>query len=185
MNATSAARHPTHVNKPRLQPPGRYVLRREQIVAAPLEKVFEFFSDAVNLERLTPAFLRFAITTAMPIRMQAGTELEYTLRLLGKRIDWKTLIRDFDPPHSFVDVQVRGPYSLWHHRHTFESCNQGTRMVDHIDYDVPLGPLGSMAHVVMVRPMLERIFDYRARIVSQLFPSETARRSELVARAPG
>jgi len=100
--------------------------------------------------------------------MGEGTLIDYQLRLFGKRIDWQTRITRFNPPHAFVDVQLKGPYSLWHHVHTFESQGHDTVMVDRVDYDIPFGPLGQAAHALMVRRTLNRIFDYRAHSVDRL-----------------
>ena len=138
------------------------VLRREQVLDVPIETAFEFFSRAENLEAITPPLLRFRITTPGPIEMQAGTVIRYRLRLRGVPVSWLTRIEEWDPPHGFVDRQIRGPYALWHHTHTFEAIDAGhTRMVDVVRYGHRLGPLGSLAERLVVRRDLERIFDFR------------------------
>src|SRR3954469_16551040 len=96
---------------------GVHELRREQRLEAPPAVVFPFFADARNLEAITPPLLRFRLLTPEPIAMGVGTFLQYALRLHGGRVRWDTLIKEGDPPHRFVDVQVRGPYRLWHHTH--------------------------------------------------------------------
>ncbi|MEA2157293.1 MAG: hypothetical protein QOE11_3433 [Solirubrobacteraceae bacterium] len=138
-------------------------LRREQRLARPPEKVFEFFGDARNLESITPPLLRFRVLTPEPIVMAAGTLLRYRLRVHGVPVSWLTVIREWDPPHRFVDEQLEGPYALWHHTHTFEPDGDGgTLMRDVVRYALPLGPLGELAHRLLVRRDVERIFDYRA-----------------------
>ena len=138
------------------------VLRREQVLDVPVETAFEFFSRAENLEAITPPLLRFRITTPGPIEMRAGTVIRYRLRLRGVPVSWLTRIEEWDPPHGFVDRQIRGPYALWHHTHTFEAIDAGhTRMVDVVRYGHRLGPVGSLAERLVVRRDLERIFDFR------------------------
>ena len=138
------------------------VLHREQVLDAPLEEAFEFFSRAENLEAITPPLLRFRITTPGPIEMGAGTLIRYRLRLHGIPVSWLTRIEEWEPPDRFVDRQVRGPYALWHHTHTFEPLGDGrTRMRDVVRYGHRLGPLGALAERLVVRRDLDRIFDYR------------------------
>ena len=138
------------------------VLRREQTLDVPPERAFEFFSRAENLEAITPPLLRFRITTPGPIEMGVGTLIRYRLRLHGIPVSWLTRIEEWDPPHGFVDRQVRGPYALWHHTHRFEPIDQDrTLMTDVVRYGHRLGPLGSLAERLAVHRDLERIFDHR------------------------
>ena len=138
------------------------VLHREQVLDAPVERAFEFFSRAENLEAITPPLLRFRITTPGPIEMGVGTLIRYRLRLHGIPVSWLTRIEEWDPPHGFVDRQVRGPYALWHHTHRFEPIGDDrTRMTDVVRYGHRLGPLGALAERLVVRRDLDRIFDYR------------------------
>jgi ligand-binding SRPBCC domain-containing protein len=142
------------------------VLRREQILDAPVERAFEFFSRAENLEAITPPWLRFRITTPTPIAMEAGALIRYRLRLHGIPVRWLTRIEEWDPPRGFVDRQVSGPYALWHHTHSFETLDDGrTRMADIVRYGHRLGPLGGLAEPV-VRRDLRRIFDYRREAIA-------------------
>lgn len=134
----------------------------------PPERAFDFYGDARNLEPLTPPWLRFEVTTPTPIEMGAGTLLDYRLRLHGVPVRWRTLIESWEPPHRFLDVQVRGPYSLWEHTHTFEPVGDGaTTIRDRVRYAIPFGPLGAIAHALFVRRDLARIFDYRQRAVAE------------------
>jgi ligand-binding SRPBCC domain-containing protein len=138
------------------------VLHREQVLDVPRERAFEFFSRAENLEAITPPLLRFRITTPGPIEMGVGTLIRYRLRLHGIPVSWLTRIEEWDPPHGFVDRQVRGPYALWHHTHRFEEIDENrTLMTDVVRYGHRLGPLGSIAERLVVRRDLQRIFDYR------------------------
>jgi ligand-binding SRPBCC domain-containing protein len=147
-----------------------HVLTREQQLPAPPEAIFPFFGDALNLEAITPPWLGFEVVTPRPIAMAAGTLIEYRLRLHAVPIRWRTTIAVWDPPHRFVDVQLSGPYKLWHHTHDFESLAGGrTLMRDTVRYALPFGPLGEVAHRVLVKRDLERIFDFRRASVRQSF----------------
>ena len=143
-------------------------LEQEQLVAAPRTEVFSFFSNAFNLERLTPPFLNFKILTPAPIDIQTDTIIEYRIKLFGIPMYWRTRILDFEPEDSFVDSQERGPYTLWHHTHTFEETDDGTLMKDIVLYRLPLGPLGRLAHFLFVRRTLKRIFSYRRDALADL-----------------
>lgn len=131
------------------------MLEREQVLPGSPEEVFPFFADAHNLEAITPPLLRFLVVTPDPIEMHVGTTIQYRLRLHGIGVSWLTSIQAWDPPHRFVDVQLRGPYALWHHTHTFEKAEGGTRMRDLVRYAIPLGPLGELAHRAFVNRDVE------------------------------
>lgn len=146
-----------------------YRLERSQLIPRPQHEVFAFFADAANLERLTPDFLRFQIETPLPMEMRAGALIDYRLTLMGLPVRWRTRISSWEPPHHFSDDQERGPYALWHHVHEFEAVGDHTRMHDRVDYRLPLGPLGALARALWVRGTLERIFDYRRRVIEELF----------------
>ena len=144
-------------------------LHREQLIPRPLHEVFPFFADAGNLEAITPRWLNFQILTARPIDMHVGALLEYRLKWHGLPIAWQTRIVAWDAPHCFADLQVRGPYRLWHHTHTFRAEGESTRMTDLVNYALPFGPLGALAHTIMVRRELELVFDYRCKVIESLF----------------
>jgi ligand-binding SRPBCC domain-containing protein len=144
---------------------GVHVLERQQIVARPLQDVFEFFSQARNLEALTPPWLRFAMLTPGHIEMRSETLIDYRLRLHGIPLRWTSRIEQWDAQRRFVDRQVRGPYRLWVHTHEFEPHSEGTLVHDHVYYQLPLGPLGELA---FVQRDLSRIFNYRRFAVSKL-----------------
>ena len=143
------------------------ILSLELTVEHPIAEVFEFFADAGNLERITPPELRFRILTPLPIDMQAGTLIDYRLRLFRLPVVWRTLISSWSPPFGFVDVQLRGPYREWIHTHTFEDIPGGTRIRDEVRYRLPLGSLGLPAQP-LVRLQLNRIFAYRQRMTRQI-----------------
>ena len=144
-----------------------HILEREQRIAAPPAEVFPFFEDAYNLEAITPPFLGFRVVTPRPIEMGPGALIEYRLRLHGLPVRWKTRIEAFDPPHTFVDQQISGPYRLWHHTHVFEPDGRGgTLMRDRVRYALPFGPFGAIAHALFVRRDLRRIFDFRREVVA-------------------
>ena len=146
-----------------------HTLRREQVVDAPPDAVFAFFADPFNLEAITPPLLRFAVVTPPPIAMGVGTFIQYRLRLHGVPVRWDTLIQAWEPPHRFVDVQVRGPYRLWHHTHELAPRQDGrTLMRDTVRYALGFGALGALAHRAIVRRDLEAIFAYRAERVPAL-----------------
>jgi ligand-binding SRPBCC domain-containing protein len=145
-----------------------HVLERRQRLDLPVEQAFAFYGDARNLERITPPWLGFELTTPGPIEMGAGTVIEYKLRLHGVSVRWRTRIAVWEPPRRFVDVQERGPYSLWEHTHTFEEDGPGATIIrDRVRYSIPFGPLGELAERLLVRRDLKQIFDYRRDAVAR------------------
>lgn len=159
------------------------MLRREQLLEAGVERAFEVFSRAENLEAITPPWLCFRITTPRPIEMRVGTLIRYRLRLHGVPVTWLTRIDEWDPPADgsdsagFIDRQLEGPYALWHHTHSFEPLPDGrTRAVDLVRYGQRLGPLGTLVEHLLVERDLRRIFDYRRDAIGGLIeqPAQTA-----------
>jgi ligand-binding SRPBCC domain-containing protein len=152
-----------------------HVLAREQRIPRPRDEVFAFFSDAANLQRITPPALGFRILTPQPIAMRAGATIDYRLSLSGLPFRWRTLIEAWEPPVRFVDVQERGPYRLWRHTHTFEELDAGsTLMRDRVEYALPFGPLGEVARRLFVARQLERIFAFRNETVMALLGAAPA-----------
>lgn len=151
-----------------------YTLERTQRIARPLGDVFSFFADPRNLDRLTPPWLHFEMRTPPPIEMRIGLPLEYVIRWRGLPIRWLTEIEDWVPGVRFVDRQIRGPYRLWHHTHTFRTEGSATIMHDVVRYALPAGPLGGAAHSLIVRRDLERIFVFRAERVRELLGNAAA-----------
>jgi hypothetical protein len=143
-------------------------LERGLFVPNALPAVFYFFSRAENLEQLTPPWMHFRILTQPPIIMRQGTTIAYALRVHGIPIRWLTEIEQWNPPYEFVDTQARGPYKLWRHTHRFSQVNGGTLVEDQVEYALPFGALGELAHRLQVARDLAGIFDYRARRVTEL-----------------
>jgi ligand-binding SRPBCC domain-containing protein len=139
----------------------------------PRAEVFPFFAAPENLEALTPPWLRFRITTPLPIVMETGALIRYRLRLKGLPLAWTSRITAWDPPRRFVDEQVSGPYRLWIHEHTFEERRGGTVVRDVVRYAVPGGRL---VNALFVKRDLERIFAYRhARLRERFGEGHAAR----------
>jgi ligand-binding SRPBCC domain-containing protein len=147
-------------------------LHGEQWVPAALERVFAFFSDPHNLERLTPPFLRFRVLEVSTPAIGPGTEIRYRLRLHGLPLTWISRIEAWQPPHGFTDVQIRGPFRLWQHRHEFAAEDGGTRLRDIVRYRVPGARLWRAGLLCWVNGDLRRIFAYRQRAIARLFGSD-------------
>lgn len=143
-----------------------YVLEAEHIVTGSPHEVFPFFSDAANLARLTPASFNFTVLTPMPIPMQAGTVIDYRIRVRGIPLRWQTLITAWDPPHRFVDEQTRGPYRTWIHEHHFEAHEQGTLMRDRVRF-LARGPrpFNHLLHKLVVNRDVQGVFAYRSSVI--------------------
>jgi len=143
-------------------------IERSQLVPLPVDDAFAFFADASNLEQLTPPWLGFRIVTPLPIPMQEGTTIEYVLTMHRVPVLWRTEIAEWLPGKRFVDAQLKGPFRLWEHTHAFEEHDDGTLIRDTVLYRMPYGPLGAIAHRVLVAGDLERIFDYRRDAIERL-----------------
>jgi len=135
-----------------------FSFKTELWLPQPAERVFQFFADAENLEMITPPWLHFQILTKAPISMEAGTLIDYRLQLRVIPLRWRTRIVQWEPPHRFVDLQIKGPYRLWRHEHVFIQTDGGTRCLDHVKYAVAGGRL---VERLLVRPDVEKIFKYR------------------------
>jgi ligand-binding SRPBCC domain-containing protein len=144
-----------------------YVLERRQRLELPPERAFEFYGDALNLEAITPPWLGFRVVTPGPIEMRPGALIDYRLRLHGVPVRWRTRIAVWEPPLRFVDVQVRGPYAMWEHEHSFAPVGSDAVVIrDRVRYALPFGAVGRLAHRLFVARDLERIFDFRMRAVA-------------------
>jgi ligand-binding SRPBCC domain-containing protein len=145
-----------------------HILEREQIISRPRKQVFDFFADAENLERITPPELNFHIITSQPIDIKKGTMIDYTLKLRGIPISWKTEITQWNPPFDFVDSALKSPYKQWIHLHTFDEKDGKTIMKDIVRYRLPFEPFGDIGHFI-VKKELNYIFDYRYKIIKETF----------------
>jgi ligand-binding SRPBCC domain-containing protein len=152
------------IEKSDLDPRG-YRLTTELRLAAPREKVFAFFSDAFQLETITPPWMHFSVQTPGPIEMQSGTLIDYKLRVHGWPMRWRSRISLWEPPLQFVDEQVKGPYRYWLHLHAFQDVDGGTLVRDVVHYSLPLRRI---LHPLLVRRDLVRIFEYRRATMSQM-----------------
>lgn len=149
-----------------------YVLEKSMFVPLPREQVFAFFSEAANLALITPPGMGFNIKTPGPIEMCEGTRIEYRIRVFGLPLTWRSLISRWDPPHEFVDEQLKGPYRQWIHRHRFRDhvdpkLGPGTLIDDQVRYRLPGGPLGRLVHP-LVRRELEKIFSFRQTAIDRI-----------------
>jgi len=144
-----------------------YTFSDELFLPHPREDVFSFFSEARNLELITPPWVRFQVLTPTPVVMSKGTLIDYRIRIHGVPVRWRTEIALWEPPCSFVDVQLSGPYRLWHHTHSFEERDGGTFCADHVRYH-PFG--GALVNHLFVRRDVERIFQYRRERLLEIFP---------------
>ncbi len=143
-----------------------FTFEAETCVPHPRSEVFPFFAEARNLQTLTPPWLKFEVLTPAPIVLRAGTLIDYRITVHGLTIRWRTEIAEWDPPHRFVDVQLCGPYTLWHHTHTFEESDGGTLCRDRVRYR-PRG--GALINWLFVRRDVERIFQYRQQRLWEIF----------------
>jgi ligand-binding SRPBCC domain-containing protein len=135
----------------------------------PIAEVFAFFSDAHNLDVLTPPWLGFRVLTPRPVALRAGAVIDYRLKWRGVPLSWRTEIAAWEPPHRFVDRQARGPYRLWVHEHSFTPHDGGTLMRDRVEYAVPGWLFEPVVHGLVVGPDVRRIFAYRQRKMRELF----------------
>ena len=144
-----------------------FQVHQEQLLSYPIEQVFRFFASPENLNLLTPPWVNFSILSPQSIEMAVGTIIEYRIRLRGVPVTWRSEITEWQPPFAFCDVQLRGPYRFWVHRHIFEEKPGGTLVTDHVDYGV-LG--GALVNRLFVAGELKRIFGYRKTRLHELFP---------------
>ena len=150
-----------------------HVLKQTQTLPVSREKLWNFISVPQNLNEITPPKMAFKIVGEQPASAYAGLLLEYKVRIpvLGWT-SWLTEIKYVTQGYSFMDEQRVGPYKLWLHTHTLEDVEDGTKMTDEIRYQIPFGPIGSIAHFFFVRRTLMQIFDYRREKLDEIFPEK-------------
>lgn len=147
-----------------------HILETITIIDKPLNVVFDFFSKAENLNALTPPELSFKITTPLPIKMFAGTIIDYKIKLSGIPFSWKTKISTWNPPHQFIDEQIKGPYVRWHHTHSFKDLGDGrTEMTDRIEFLSPGWILEPIINALFIQKKVEQIFVYREQKLKEIF----------------
>ncbi|MCG8605756.1 SRPBCC family protein [bacterium] len=146
-----------------------FLFETDMWLPRPRNTIFKFFEKAENLQTLTPEWLNFRIVTPLPIVMKPGAVIDYELKLFGLRFLWQSEISDWDPPRSFTDTQLRGPYHLWIHTHRFEERDGGTQIHDTVRYAPPGGPLAPLIDLLFVRRKIEQIFAYRRRQIVKVF----------------
>lgn len=144
---------------------------REQQLNCDIETAWEFFSSANNLSEITPKDMNFIVLTEMADdEIFEGMIIDYYISpILGIKMKWKTEITQVDFQKSFTDFQKKGPYKLWNHHHEFIVNEKGVFMRDSVDYELPLGFLGEIAHTIFVRKKLEHVFSYRYKVLEELF----------------
>ncbi len=146
-----------------------HIFESSQWIQRPVEEVFAFFSSEKNLERLTPPWLNFHVVGKSTPEIEAGTLIDYRLKISGVPVKWRTRIESWIPGKSFVDNQLSGPYRKWHHTHTFESENGGTRMKDRVVFQLPLGIVGNFFAAWKVKRQVREIFDFRRAEIERIF----------------
>ena len=146
-----------------------YTFERATLIKAPVDEVFEFFEDPRNLSKITPKGMIFDITDIDELPVRSGFRIEYSIRVMGIPVKWVTQIPIYEPPDRFVDSQEKGPYKSWLHEHTFEDRGGQTLMTDRVQYELPFGILGKVAHSLLVSRQLRDIFDYRGRKIRKIF----------------
>jgi ligand-binding SRPBCC domain-containing protein len=147
-----------------------YTLERTQEVAAPLEEVWDFFSNPGNLALITPPWLGFRVVSGADQKIYKGMLIKYKVSpLLGIPVTWVTEIAEVDDLSRFVDIQRTGPYTLWRHEHIFKEKNGAVELTDIVTYALPLGPLGRIAHALDTKKRLDRIFEFRRGYVERRF----------------
>tara|TARA_Y100001970_G_scaffold281674_1_gene392961 strand:+ start:629 stop:1099 length:471 start_codon:yes stop_codon:yes gene_type:complete len=146
-----------------------YKLKFKQVINSSLDDVFSFFSNPENLSKITPEKLGFNILTPTPIKMKEGQLIDYSIKLLGKKIRWRTMITEYIPKVKFVDQQLKGPYSMWHHTHKFKDVDGKVEMTDEIYYVMPFGLLGRLVNFLFVSRDLNNIFKHRVEIINKIF----------------
>ena len=148
-----------------------YQLNSEQQLYCDIHRAWDFFSSPHNLSRITPKEMGFVVLSNLPeADIYKGMNIDYTVSpVLGIPLKWQTKITAVNYQKSFTDFQKKGPYKLWRHHHEFIPNQKGVLMIDTVDYELPFGIIGEMVHRLMVKKKLAYIFDYRRRVLEQLF----------------
>ena len=146
----------------------RHLLERTQLLPLEITTVFSFFQDPHNLALITPPWLNFRVKRLSDASVEQGTRIEYVIKWFGLPMNWESLIDRYEPDVCFADRMLKGPYRSWYHLHSFEPVSGGVEMNDRVEYEMPLGLFGDVAHFMMVKRQLRAIFDYRASKIPAL-----------------
>lgn len=147
-----------------------YILHKKQNIPITLDKAWEFLSNPKNLSILTPKEMNMTIVSGADRPMYAGQVIQYSVTpVAGIKTKWVSEVTHFEEGKYFVDLQLYGPYSFWHHQHFIHEIKGGVQMEDIIHYKVPLGILGRIVHPFLVKPKLEKVFEYRKERLTELF----------------
>lgn len=149
-----------------------FKIEKELFIPADIQRVWNFFSDPHNLQKITPETLRFNVIQCPDVdEIFEGMLIEYRVSpILNVPLKWVTLIRSVQPLQQFTDLQLKGPYTLWEHTHTFEPQGNGVLMKDKVLYKLPFGPIGLLAHTLFVKKQVANIFQHREKVIGKIFP---------------
>ena len=151
-----------------------YRLERTQQLNCTIDVAWNFFSSPHNLEKITPAKMKFLILSDLKEEIFEGMIIDYKIRpLFNFPVRWTTRITQVDFQKSFTDFQQKGPYKTWNHNHQFEVNENGVLMKDIVDYQLPYGWLGDLVHSMLVKRKLERIFNFRYQVLEELFNKQS------------
>ncbi len=147
-----------------------YTLERTQRIPISIKEAWNFFQNPGNLSKITPSEMGFETLSDVPEKMYPGLFIHYKVSpLFGIKMNWTTEITYVQEPYYFVDEQRVGPYAIWHHEHHFKEIEGGVEMLDRVNYKIPLGILGRIAHPLVVKGKLEEIFEFRIKRVEEIF----------------
>ncbi|GAL85308.1 hypothetical protein CHU_1334 [Sporocytophaga myxococcoides] len=147
-----------------------YTLNRVQILPVKIERAWDFFTSPHNLSKITPTSLDFKVLSKNDGPIHPGMIIRYTVTpILGIPLNWVTEITHVEYQHLFVDEQRFGPYAFWHHLHKFKEVEEGVEMEDLVHYALPFGLLGAIAHELLVKNKLNDIFDFRTKVLREIF----------------
>lgn len=150
-----------------------YQYKAEQFIPIDLEHAWDFFSNPKNLSTLTPKEMDFTILTELPAAIYENMIIDYTVKpLFGITLKWQTKIIEVDYKKHFTDIQSKGPFKLWKHKHEFEAVEGGVLMNDTVDYQMPFGILGTIGHSILVKKRIEGIFTYRKKVLDNLYKNK-------------
>ncbi len=146
-----------------------FIFEQRQEIDKELYEIFPFFEKPENLGEITPTWINFKINGNKKMKMQENAEFNYTIKMYGIPIRWKTLITKYEPPYLFVDVQKKGPYKKWIHHHHFEEKGGKTIMIDKVEYDLYGGPIKKLINKLFIERSVKKIFQFRKEVIKKKF----------------